>query len=364
MLINGSKKNKNYTNKRLKIVYLINCRIVPAEVFEEVNMKLITCIWTLIVLSISNSQALETDNYLTWVMELKDSKNMINQYVNNVIQESLEKTNKRKKPRSCRVLTKKIGNKFRTVPPFIHPLEDFLKANLTEDFIYPDSRKYRPISIYNDRYRWYLRFNGLAQNINVNGIYIGTDKLSHFVSTGRRYFNHYHKKLRKGFTVQEAIDSSIEFGLHNENSILGKWSSGVFSYGDMEANYQGLMFFLGLCSSDQENYLAFEEGKWIQKKQFDITKYISPYWDETYNLSRRNPKNWEKVAPFLKENYCPLKDSELVTKRFAYYDSFNHSSYSIEYIKGLWSKTGDEAVKFAPNPYIDQSFVDLCSEGQ
>jgi hypothetical protein len=91
--------------------------------------------------------------------------------------------------------------------------------------------------------RFYLKYSGLSPNLQINGYYLGADKLSHFASTGRRYLKRYLKKKKKGFSEEDSVQAAIRYGLLNEASVLGWWASGVFSYADMEANYQGLVYY-------------------------------------------------------------------------------------------------------------------------
>ena len=61
-----------------------------------------------------------------------------------------------------------------------------------------------------------MRWIPLSRNINVNGYYFGTDKLSHFISTGYRYYEKYKKAIRKGLNVEDAIKKAINYGIFLE----------------------------------------------------------------------------------------------------------------------------------------------------
>lgn len=305
--------------------------------------------------------SLETDNYLSWTVELEDTSETINTYINDEIQKTLNEVNQKKKPISCYDLTIKIAKRFKTKPPVTHPLEDYLAANLTESMIYPLDKSYRLRSVYQNPFRFYLKYVKLAPSIQINGYYLGTDKLSHFVSTGRRLYHYYHKQLRKGLNPEEALKKAIRFGLWNEKTFLGTWSSGVFSYADVEANYQGFLFYEKMCnetdSSLKETYLTkTAEDKWQQVVPFDIRPYASPYWDESFNPSYRLKRNWKKTSKMLKKNYCPLFNSPLVQQRWDYYQSWQGESFSLNYVQELI----DLGHKLTPDPLKDQSFAELC----
>jgi hypothetical protein len=294
--------------------------------------------------------ALETDNYLAWDVELKDSREQINGQIQGKIEEVVDEA--RGWDWKCEELTMLIASKFRTTPPAKHPLEDWMKENLSEVYVYPKDHSYRDRSIYQVLFRFYLKWTPLAPNMQVNGVYFGTDKLSHFVSTGRRYYSHFMNKYGRGSSYQDAEKSAIRFGLKNEKRMLGSWSSGVFSYADMESNYQGLKFYRSLCGGSSP-LLKRVDGEWEIVRKFDIGPYVNPYWDETFNPSYRLPKNWLRTAPVLKELYCGKRKSLSVVDRMAHYRSFKHSSFSIEYIRELRAR----GHRLAPEP---QSIEELC----
>ena len=302
------------------------------------------------------TQALETDNYLTWDLELRDSSKKINQFILDQIEEALVKINRKKNSVSCEEASLIIAKEFTTYPPFKMILEDWLVDNLNSDEIYPQDMNYIDQSIYQNTYGSILKWIPLSPNIQVNGYYFGTDKLSHFTSTARRYFDHYLNEMKKGKTEQEAQESSIFFGLKNEFTILGIQTVGVFSYADVEANYQGLLFYKKMCMDSSDTYLKFsKKDGWTLQKTPDIRQFVSPYWDETFYPSLRSKDNWSKTSKIIKSLYCSKESSDLVEKRFSYYKSSTHQSFSLNFIKTLQSQHDPRA------PQInEQSFSKLC----
>ncbi|HXH75873.1 MAG TPA: hypothetical protein VNJ08_12960 [Bacteriovoracaceae bacterium] len=304
-----------------------------------------------------NANALETDNYLMWNRELKDSSEKINKFLVSEIQNALNATNKKKIFQDCETVTNNIAAKFMSYFIDKNPLENYLKASLKHDEIYPGNGDYITNSIYRDPYRFYVPAFGLSPNVQVKDIYFGTDKLTHFSSTGRRYFNHYLKQIKDGMSDLDAQRSAVLFGIKNETSILGYWSSGVYSYGDVEANYQGFLFYKKMCFDKTETFLTQNEaGKWKLASLPDINEYVSPYWDETFNLSYRLPVNWDKVAPVIKERYCPMINDAAVVERMDYYHHYPHNSFSLELVRELQG-TGFEGT---PIPETTQSITKLC----
>jgi hypothetical protein len=245
----------------------------------------------------------------------------------------LEWSNHLRDPQSCEAITFQIAHHFKTTPKR-KIFEDRLDLIISEYQMYPTYSKYLSESIYRNTSRFYLRFSGLSQTVQTNGIYFGIDKLSHFGSTGRRYLKHYLEKLEKGYTKEEAVRSAIRFGLSNEAGILGLWPSGVFSYGDMEANFQGFQFYLSLCLEAEKPLLEIVDGKWKLVSTPDIRKYVNPYWDETFNHSYFAPGIWSRTEKIIKDEYCPIRDT--VHGRFSHYESLiNKQSFSRKYLEEL-----------------------------
>lgn len=279
------------------------------------------------------SFALETDNYLTWKTELDDSGDEINRLIKEEIESVLEWSNQLRTVQSCEAITFQIAHQFKTTPKR-KIFEDRLDTLISEHQMYPTYSKYLSESIYRNTSRFYLRFSGLAPVVQTKGIYFGIDKLSHFGSTGRRYLKHYLKKLEKGYSKEEAVRSAIRFGLSNEAGILGLWPSGVFSYGDMEANYQGFQFYLSLCLESEKPLLENVNGYWILRADPDIRKYVNPSWDESYNHSYFAPGIWSRTKAIIKDEYCPLR--ETVQERFAHYELLDEGkSFSKQYLDDL-----------------------------
>jgi hypothetical protein len=85
----------------------------------------------------------------------------------------------------------------------------------------------------------------------------------------------------------------------------------------MEANYQGMLFFVELCEGSEPGLVAGDDG-WRFAKPFDIREYVTPSWDESYLPAIYGRRRWKKVRPVLLE-YCPqLEDPWVVAQRAEY----------------------------------------------
>ena len=72
--------------------------------------------------------SLETDNFLTWGLELKDSSTQINDYINKKIQSELIKINKKRRKYSCETVRDKLIVSFRGF--ITHPMEHWIESSL------------------------------------------------------------------------------------------------------------------------------------------------------------------------------------------------------------------------------------------
>ncbi len=154
---------------------------------------------------------------------------------------------------------------------------------------------------------------GLGETIRVNDQLIGSDKISHFLSQGRKFYRRY---LKYG-SEQEAAKQSV----FTERAIFGSSSTGSFSNADLVANYEGYRFYRSLFDDDvvpsKPAIVRWEDDGWIIQRQFDWADYVNEYWDEALNMNdydgllykhmRRKlvnlcPQYWQNPALYTIEN--------------------------------------------------------------
>lgn len=314
------------------------------------SMKIVLII-ALVVTSFP-ALSLETDNYLSWKIELKDSVTYLNEYFQKNISEAL--VDQKTKNKTCEQVTISIGKQFASHLVHDNPVENWLFETLSPNEISPDHLNYIEESVYREPYRFYIPWFGLAPNIRVNGVYMGTDKLSHFASTGMIYYKTFLDQKRKGAAGTAAESRAILWGIRDEKTVHGYWSSGVFSFADLEANYQGLKFYRRFCEGNGSYLAKNDEGNWILRFPPDLREYISGLWDETFERSYLLGNNWELVAPILKNEYCQMRNSPHIKARFARYQKTLRTSFSQSFLN-------DQKGKLVPDPEKDQSFSALCS---
>ena len=273
----------------------------------------------------------ETDQYLSGDVELKDAYPVLNQYYNNKINNFCTK--------GCEQLTcEKLSDKILSAM-----LRNVLDIVMRSDAIerYPDesvsAKEYREQSIYKTAGFPYP-FTKLRRTINVGGVYVSTDKFGHLGLIGRNYYRYYLKRLQKENNPQAAEKATVIKGIKNELNILGYYYNGVLSFGDLEANYQGLRLAISLCRGENP-YFVKRDNAWVRnfKREFDIREYINPKMDESYNHSFRKPRLWKKVKPILARTYCSLKLNPVYIERIRFYNSVVRPNINDNYIKEYFS---------------------------
>lgn len=124
----------------------------------------------------------------------------------------------------------------------------------------------------------------MAAVIQVQNVEIGTDKLGHFFSEGYSYFVT-TDQLRK------SIESGLLFGEWSESVYFGAQTTGVYSFADLTANFQGLRFWNRvlakypdlLTGKAPEPYVQCNDHQWVLAHAFRWDDYIDTGWNEAVN---------------------------------------------------------------------------------
>lgn len=86
----------------------------------------------------------------------------------------------------------------------------------------------------------------LSPTVNLFGVYLGTDKVSHFFAQGWEYYAAYRKAELAGEGTGACLRKAIGLGVFQEENYFGLLTVGVFSNADLASNYAGLKFYLNL----------------------------------------------------------------------------------------------------------------------
>ncbi|HMB56758.1 MAG TPA: hypothetical protein VKM35_06075 [Arenimonas sp.] len=120
---------------------------------------------------------------------------------------------------------------------------------------------------------------GIGPSFLLDGNLIGTDKLGHFFSQGRKFWRRWRRLHDEG---RAAAHSAF-----TERAIFGAPMTGVYSNADLVANYEGYRFYRSLFEDDvvpgKLALLRWQDGHWIQQRQFEWNDFVNAYWDEALN---------------------------------------------------------------------------------
>jgi hypothetical protein len=159
-----------------------------------------------------------------------------------------------------------------------------------------------------------LNLKELSDVVNINGFLIGLDKIGHFFAQGWQYFE---------LTQNEnySIEQALEWGKEQEAGKFGYSTTGIFSFADLVANFNGWRFWnkvllneddplKGLLANffnrpyitcDIQIISSIKNRKivkaWEYNSRFDLSDYIDGSWDEGNNCnSYEDPIIEEKVT--------------------------------------------------------------------
>lgn len=132
----------------------------------------------------------------------------------------------------------------------------------------------------------------LSPLIKIGDQAVGVDKFEHMFGMGFDYFTKHHLKGRN-------IKLVLNYGGAMEKTILGGnvFATGVFSYGDLSANFNGMRFWNHVLQKDDDilgadqnlgPYVVCQNNKWAvnEKNPIDFRNYIDASMDESINCSK------------------------------------------------------------------------------
>lgn len=283
------------------------------------NRRLIGIVAAVFAAAVAHAD--ETDQFLAWDVELADSTDAINEYLNRELRGYVQyRDSAIERPCECEDLA--LG--------FI---EYIFKGRMTakfKDFIRhtDDVDVYPPRSVSNLEYNRISIYRGLtfpyilpmAPTLRVGDVYFGDDKFGHMFGFGKRYYRKYLNFREHGESEDAAIDRVIRWGVVSENTLVGVGVDGIFSHADLEANYQGFRFARDLCEGESP-YISHDGDGWHAAREINIADYINPYFDESYNVPHFWGRRRELVLSIIREQYAHRAEHPLVIERFERYES-------------------------------------------
>jgi hypothetical protein len=139
-------------------------------------------------------------------------------------------------------------------------------------------------SIYQGHPFWATRVAGIfgvGPTIKVNDQLIGSDKMGHFLSQGRKFYRRYSRS--------ELESQAAEHSAYTERALFGQMTTGVYSNADLVANYEGFLFYRSLFEDDiiagKPAILIWQENEWVIDRPFTWADHVNEYWDEALNIN-------------------------------------------------------------------------------
>lgn len=142
----------------------------------------------------------------------------------------------------------------------------------------------RAASIYAGHPLWATRVTalfGVGPTLSLAGHRVGTDKLGHFFSQGRKFWLRWRAH---GDEARAAARSA-----YTERAIFGQLTTGDYSNADLVANYEGHRFYRSLFEDGivpgKPAILRRQGGRWVQQRPFDWADHVNAYWDEALHVN-------------------------------------------------------------------------------
>jgi len=237
----------------------------------------------------------ESDQYTNRSQPIEDSTEVLNRQVNAAIAEIVADWHKGHDEMAVvNAIYWKIGG--------VHWVDHIEKWAMKSDEVdHLDIPRYH--SVFSGQPFWAVRVTalfGVGKTIMVNGQLIGTDKLGHFISQGRKFYRRFRKS---GSEAQAARRSAF-----TERAIFGQMSNGIYSNADLVANYEGHRFFRSLFEDDiipgKPAILRWQDGGWVIQRDFDWADHVNEYWDEALNVNHFDAVLYKHMRERL-ISYCP-----------------------------------------------------------
>jgi len=253
--------------------------------------------------------ASEVDQFTGRGQPLKDALPIINAKTNQLLQNSLQKANRGNWRGQRRCSERKLYHALRR--NFKNHISGKLNPWILKSAKVPKRKIKMRASIYQDfSLLDSLVLGASTKKSNLAGVIVrmgryqvGSDKFEHFLSRGFYYFQRHYLK-------EQPIQESLEYGMRVEKGYLGAAMTGIFSYGDLAANFTGMRFWNNILGHDDDilgpqynkaPYVKCQNKRWMQINLVDWSWYIDAAWDEGINCSKfKNRKVRDKVLQQIK----------------------------------------------------------------
>jgi len=222
------------------------------------------------------AMAYETDQFSNRDAAIADSTELLNKRVNETLQAVVARQgDQRDEMAVVDAIYKEIGGRH-----WVDKLERWAMKSDQVERIEADRHK----SIYSGHPLRAVRVAalfGVGPTIRINGQLVGSDKLGHFLSQGRKFFFRYLKYHDEA--------KAAERSAYTERALFGQATTGSYSNADLVANYEGYRFYRSLFEDDiipgKPAMLAWQDDHWVIQREFTFADFVNEYWDEALNVN-------------------------------------------------------------------------------
>lgn len=220
--------------------------------------------------------ATEVDSFSLRDEKLPDATEALNKMMNNYIHQSIQAANtwgECNEDRFVDDLHDRIGGFFWTT------FENDIASNpsITWANISRAESVYQDVSFF---FAPALYIASFGQIMHVGKYFIGSDKLGHYIEEGFNYYRIVHREHKK-------LDDALAFGETAEKGHFGLQTTGVYSYADLVANYQGFVGFWSrlVGPKSKKPIVVCKRGHYTLAEPFDWGSEINAGFDEGINCN-------------------------------------------------------------------------------
>lgn len=249
-----------------------------------------------------SAMAAEVDQFTRRDEPLADSSDLVNAYANKAVIQSIKHANA--KGLGCR--EEELYKELKVY--FANHTKGKLVIDIIENPIYSKRHIEVKNSVFQDWTIWdgaglgltMMASNGVTMSdvIRIGDQEVGVDKFEHMFGQGFNYF-------KKNYLKEKGEVAAVKKGIFGEKFLLGgqKIGNGVFSYGDLGANFNGMRFWNHMLQRRDDvlgadynigPYISCVNDKWVKASDIDFRNYIDSSMDESINCSKYPSDNTVK----------------------------------------------------------------------
>ena len=262
--------------------------------------------------------AYETDQFSNRLKPITDATDLLDERVNLSIETAVAEWNgKRNDWKMVSTIYHDLGG--------YHWVDNIERWAMNSDEV-EHLQQSRRDSIYRGHPFWASRIAGLfdvGPTMRINGQLVGSDKLGHFFSQGKKFYRRYSRS--------QDVAAAAQHSAYTERAIFGQMTTGVYSNADLVANYEGFLFYLSLFQDDvivgKKAILEWQDDHWLIQRPFTWSDHVNAYWDEALNINHYDrllyPYMHERLLTFCEDYFqapemYSVQDEKSLTERYVH----------------------------------------------